>query len=113
MFQGYFIKIMFFIQVQRLFIIGKNGKLKVKKGVFAKSYIDKIRNENKEPFIIIQEVNTELPWEEKEKFPTTKELKGRYSSGPSYFEIFKQYIKSIGNCRQIHRLFYYASGKVL
>ncbi len=42
---------------------------------------------------------------------TRKEIFDRYSRGPSYKQIFKQYIRSAGERMQMYRLFYYASRK--
>ena len=75
-----------------------------------KSYLNKISTD--EPFLIVQSVSKRTPWDEPEKILSDKDIKGRYSSGPSYLEIYKQYIRSIGNYNQVHRLFYYAFGKV-
>ena len=69
-------------------------------------------DENIEPYLVVQRINKDRPWDEVEVIPGTTEMKGRYSLGPSYLEIFKEYIKATGECMEIHRLFYYAARKV-
>jgi len=64
-----------------------------------------------EPLISVQEINDKKPWQENEFPATIKEIAERYSRGPSYKQIFKQYIRSAGERMQMYRLFYYATLK--
>ena len=91
-------------------IIDDNGNVKVERKILCKDYLSRIANN--EPYVVIQSIDDKAPWNEMETIPSENELKGRYASGPSFYEIFKQYIKATGERMEIHRLFYYAHGKV-
>ena len=66
-----------------------------------------------QPLISIQKSNEQEPWMENEviyiiiQIPFgTREIAERHSRGPSYKEIFKQYIRSGGEHMQMYRVFY-------
>jgi len=89
--------------------------LKIKENITSKMYLEKLaknlKNSN-DPIVVVQKINTEHPWCEFEKIPEENEMRGRYSAGPSYLEIFKQYIKASGERMQLYRFYYYAFRKV-
>lgn len=99
-----------------LLYTSKNGELKIKENVSFKNFIEDIKNRRDnvypdQPLIAIQTMNDKTPWKEAETVATAQDLEGRYSSGPSYKQIFKEYIRSSGERMQMYRLFYYNSRK--
>eukprot|EP01022_Parablepharisma_sp_SALTPOND_P000862 TRINITY_DN105159_c0_g1_i1.p2 TRINITY_DN105159_c0_g1~~TRINITY_DN105159_c0_g1_i1.p2 ORF type:complete len:607 (-),score=46.39 TRINITY_DN105159_c0_g1_i1:7835-9655(-) len=106
--------------------IDKQGKLKITENVKMEKFVRRLEKRTDklyadQPLIYIQEINDKHPWQEIEVIAgrfmpaqtpiTRREMCERYARGPSYNQIFKQYVRSAGERMQMYRLFYYASRK--